>query len=110
MVEWLLSRRDRLIVARHEVPCLFSVVCGPKGQESIAQGLYVFSVIFEAWRGRPRTEDTEVTEELLITQTYLHNWTILVSSPFAGFPGKSSVTSVSSVSSVRDLPLQASNI
>jgi hypothetical protein len=48
--EWLLSRRDRLIVARHEVPGMAldtpekldvgqSQVFGPKGQESIAHGL-----------------------------------------------------------------------
>ena len=50
MDEWLLFRRDRLIVARHEVPGMAfghsgkldvgqSQVFGPKGQESIAQGL-----------------------------------------------------------------------
>jgi len=38
MSEWLLSQRDKLIVARHEH--VFSVnPCGPKGHDNLAQGL-----------------------------------------------------------------------
>jgi hypothetical protein len=41
MREWLLSRRDRLIVARHEVPLEFGHLqsVAQSGLKSIAQGL-----------------------------------------------------------------------
>jgi hypothetical protein len=50
MSEWLLSRRDRLIVVRHEH--VFSVnLCGLKGHDNLAQGLpwYLLSVISESF-------------------------------------------------------------